>query len=98
MLQIIYDLYHEALKRFHLQAHKTYCNLNCSLTRNGSGHLSLRSTVLGGIAFSRFFFFFLIAFAKTFYFFLLQLEKSHLQSLIRMTQVTIRLSSDCYEK
>lgn len=63
MLQILYDLCHETLQQLHLQAHKTYCNLNHSAAKQGSGRHSccyLTSPWHGLLKFS------LVAFTKIF--------------------------------
>ena len=72
MLQIIYDVCHETLKRFHLQAHKTHCNLNRSPAKEGSGR---RLLCYGMSPWHSLMEVFLVAFAKAFYFILFSLEK-----------------------
>lgn len=73
MLQIIYDLYYETLQRFHLQAHKIYCNLNHGPARAGSGFHSLCYAVPPWHSLLKFL---LVTFAKSFYFFFFLLEKA----------------------
>ena len=77
----MYDLCHETLKRFHLQAHKTRFNLNRSSAKAGSGRHSHCDAMLpwhGLLKFS------LLESGHMFHSFHLGEKKKPLQCLIRM--------------